>query len=659
MTRFFSISACILVLLAGIFTTQCRGKKDGQEEGGDLSKAEMILKARTLGLAYLEEGDLESAEAEFLKLVKLVPDEAIGYANLGLVYLRTGELGDAEKNLRKAVELSPEDTFMRLNLATVYRYRNEKEKMVDELEKILKIQPDHVQALYALAEASWDVDDPQMQERREDYLERTVAAAPANIVPRLQLAELLLTLGKPDQALEQLEEVRRIFPEFPAEAGEYLDQASRAIHSSDVEGALTAVRIFHNYLKLTSTYNRGVTELQGHEGRAMGIPTFSFSERAPMMVQSAGSILDAIRFTDVTASAGLDLTGEGTGSLDGEKAAATHVSVGDYNHDGADDIYLGTYLPGSSAYRHFLFKSEMGRFKDVSKEAGIDHKGEESQALFADYDNDGWFDLFIVNEGAPLLYKSMSEGTYGNISRKAFPDRRNDVRMGLFVDTDHEGDLDLFLATRGANTLYLNRGDAPSVTTGKKRAWRRMFRTAAMPVSGILTTMATSTCWWSTRTRAAGCILTSGADSSGMRPPDPGLKESGPCRWSLRRISIMTAIWTSSWPAKSRPPSGGASIQDRAASACHPPGVTAWNCHPPSGRRMQPSSISTMTATRTCLSAGNRDRVVPGVCSCSITTGVGPIRMFPTCCPGNWRVEGRSPWPISMPMATWISSWPD
>ncbi len=43
---------------------------------------------RTLGLAYLEENKLSEAEAEFLKLTKLAPDEALGFANLGLVYLR-------------------------------------------------------------------------------------------------------------------------------------------------------------------------------------------------------------------------------------------------------------------------------------------------------------------------------------------------------------------------------------------------------------------------------------------------------------------------------------------------------------------------------------------------------------------------------------------
>jgi len=49
-----------------------------------------ILTARTLGLAYVEENRLEEASNEFVKLIRLAPEEPSGYANLGLVYLRLG-----------------------------------------------------------------------------------------------------------------------------------------------------------------------------------------------------------------------------------------------------------------------------------------------------------------------------------------------------------------------------------------------------------------------------------------------------------------------------------------------------------------------------------------------------------------------------------------
>ena len=120
---------CLLLL------AQCTGKRSGKEGAAEPSAAEAILRARTMGLAYLEENELEKAETEFQKLIKMVPEEAIDYANLGLVFMRMGRYEEAEDNLLKAVELNPADADIRLNLATLYKYRNENERSVAELEK--------------------------------------------------------------------------------------------------------------------------------------------------------------------------------------------------------------------------------------------------------------------------------------------------------------------------------------------------------------------------------------------------------------------------------------------------------------------------------------------------------------------------------------------
>lgn len=461
MTPFARVGILLLVLFAGgLILTQCTGKKTGKDRITDQSKTGEILKARTMGLAYLEENELEKAEAEFLKLVSLAPSEAIGFANLGLVYMRMGRYEESEENLLKAIELSPMDADIRLNLATLYKYRNEDEKSLAELEEIIEIEPGHVQSLYLLAESYSGSTDTSSMRHREKYLKKTVETSPANIVPRLQLIEILLRNDKTDEALSQLEEVQRVFPEFPDEAEIHYNEAMEAMHASNTENALTCVRKFHNYLKLTNPYQNGITELKGYEGRSMGVPVFTLSDRAPLLVSEGGSILDALRFTDVTQSAGLGLISEGDAAeLAEEKSSATHLAVGDFNHDGAEDLYLGTYLPGTSDYHHYLFKSEMGRFKDVADDAGLDHRGEESQATFADYDNDGWFDLLVLNEGSPVLYKSISEGKYENRTRKAIPGKIRNANRGLFFDADHEGDLDLFLAISGQNSLLRNNAD--------------------------------------------------------------------------------------------------------------------------------------------------------------------------------------------------------
>src|SRR5256886_15049214 len=84
----------------------------------DLSAA--AVTARTWGLAYLQANQLPQAEAEFEKVVKLAPDQAVGYADLGLVYLREGRYREAEAQLRRAAALDSADSNIALMLAKVY-----------------------------------------------------------------------------------------------------------------------------------------------------------------------------------------------------------------------------------------------------------------------------------------------------------------------------------------------------------------------------------------------------------------------------------------------------------------------------------------------------------------------------------------------------------
>jgi len=64
-----------------------------------------VFATRTLALAYLQRGQLPEAEAEFKKVIALVPDDRLGYANLGLTYLQSGRFREAEPALQRAREL--------------------------------------------------------------------------------------------------------------------------------------------------------------------------------------------------------------------------------------------------------------------------------------------------------------------------------------------------------------------------------------------------------------------------------------------------------------------------------------------------------------------------------------------------------------------------
>lgn len=448
---------------------QCRRKEspdkvkqiESQVKTSDTISAEKALTARTLGLAYLEENNLEGAENEFLKLIELAPRDAIGYANLGLVYFRMGRYEEAEKYLLHAIELDTRNPDIRLNLARVYEYQGQSDKFKRELEKSLKIDSTHFQTLYAMAEFYSGFQDKNSMILREKYLKKSVEASPVNIVPRLYLAEVLLRNNRNDEALIQLEELERLFPDFPEAARKWYLAAIESLHAKDTKNALSNILIFHNILKLSNQYQNGISELKGSTGSSIGTPVLTFSGSTPAFPPEDNSILNAIRFTDVTAAAGLELNQvnvRNTGNP-GNAGYKPHLALGDLDHDGDQDLYLGTWMKKEGRYRHFLFQLDNGRFSDIAAGAGINHKGYESDALFADYDNDGWFDLLVIEEGSGILYKSTSEARYKNHSAKAKLDCDGKRSKALFFDADHEGDLDLFLTGSGRNNIFRNNGD--------------------------------------------------------------------------------------------------------------------------------------------------------------------------------------------------------
>jgi hypothetical protein len=125
-------------------------------------------------------------------------------------------------------------------------------------------------------------------------------------------------------------------------------------------------------------------------------------------------------------------------------------------------------------------------FTDVTAESGIDFRhfsGSRSSQLpedmgsgaaWGDFDNDGWLDLYVLNEAGPLsltdsevaqspahavLYRNAGDGTFHEVSAAAGVQFRG-WGMGVAAgDYDNDGWLDLFVTAYGANVLYHNDGD--------------------------------------------------------------------------------------------------------------------------------------------------------------------------------------------------------
>ncbi len=444
-------TACktIMIFSLSIWILSGCGKKEEKTEEQMLDK----ITATSIGLAYLEENQLDDAEVTFKKLINIDPDDAMGYANLGLTYLRMGKYDDAFKQLNKALEIEPNNPDIRLILAKTHEQNMEAEKAVAELEKITQATPDFAKAYYGLAEYYSKSNDESSMKKREENLKKVIEINPSNIVPRLYLMELLVQMKKTDECLARLEELRALVPEFPEESMEYYAKAKELLQKGDAEGALTNIRILHNFMKLTSLYQSGNLDIKGPGGELIGFPVITTSQGSSFVSLEGNSIMDIMRLTDVTEAVGLHIIEPGI------EIQYTSLAVTDFDGDGDIDIYY-TYAPvDANTSVRFLLSNELGSFTNVIESTGIDHDAVEKSATFGDFNNDGMEDLFITTTKGAILYQNKGEGKFVNISEAAGVGINVNGNDALFVDVDLEGDLDLYVINDGKNQLFRNNGD--------------------------------------------------------------------------------------------------------------------------------------------------------------------------------------------------------
>jgi enediyne biosynthesis protein E4 len=168
------------------------------------------------------------------------------------------------------------------------------------------------------------------------------------------------------------------------------------------------------------------------------------------------------RLTDVASQAGLT-NPVVYGGVDTKHYILEVVGCGvafiDYDNDGWQDLFVlsGTQLDGDPAgATNRLYKNNRnGTFTDVTEQAGLRRTGWASAVTVGDYDNDGFDDLYITYYGRNVLYRNNGNGTFTDVTEKAGL-AQEAVRYGsgcTWMDYDRDGHLDLFVATYLNTTL--------------------------------------------------------------------------------------------------------------------------------------------------------------------------------------------------------------
>ncbi|PYP48687.1 MAG: hypothetical protein DMD42_00450, partial [Gemmatimonadetes bacterium] len=405
-------------------------------------------------MAYLQQNQLPRAEAEFKKVVALAPDQALGYASLGLVYLREGRYRDAEAQLRRAAGLDSADSDVDLMLASVYQQTGREADAHRAIDRVLRRDSTDIRALYALAALAARSADPSERQSRESLLRHVMARAPANIVVRLELVDLLLEGGAAGDAAGELEALERQLPQLPREAARFFERALVLARSGRAAEAAAQARLFHRAMEVTPGYQVGLERLgppgsSAAPGTVIGFPVLRFNPNLAVSTEDPRAVAAAIRFTDVTAGSGLEGVPALPDSLVASLERAVALAVGDYDDDETEDLFVSGHL----------FRGNLGRFVETSASSGLALRDRPVAAAFGDFDNDGRLDLYVATAGRGVLFRNEGGGKLGAVAASAGLADSGTATKALFVDLDHDGDLDLVLATPAGTRAYRNNLD--------------------------------------------------------------------------------------------------------------------------------------------------------------------------------------------------------
>ena len=180
-----------------------------------------------------------------------------------------------------------------------------------------------------------------------------------------------------------------------------------------------------------------------------------------------------IEFTNVTAAAGIKFVhfkGNKGVSINREEFGPG-VCVADFDRDGWQDIYFvngrDLYDRGISVSNALYRNNGDGTFTDVTEKAGVPGTGYGLGCVWGDFNNDGFPDLFVTQYGRNVLYRNNGNGTFTDVTDKAGVAGTESGAFhsgATFFDYDRDGWLDLYVGSYVAlgDKRYCQLGDVLS-----------------------------------------------------------------------------------------------------------------------------------------------------------------------------------------------------
>lgn len=179
----------------------------------------------------------------------------------------------------------------------------------------------------------------------------------------------------------------------------------------------------------------------------------------PLLLLAAVGEGCPVTLTDVAARSGLVFRHERGATPEHHlpETMGSGVAWLDYDNDGWMDLYVVQSGPFPAAgnrkertsrpSRDRLYHNNGdGTFTDVTEKAGLHDTGYGMGAVAADYDNDGYVDLYVTAYGGNVLYHNNGNGTFSDVTEKAGVGASGWSTSAAWADVDGDGYLDLYVA---------------------------------------------------------------------------------------------------------------------------------------------------------------------------------------------------------------------
>lgn len=159
-------------------------------------------------------------------------------------------------------------------------------------------------------------------------------------------------------------------------------------------------------------------------------------------------------FTDVTRDAGIAFVhSQGVRTHQLPEDMGSGAAWGDYDNDGYPDLYLvnqpgpwGQPVGPNPPVSRLYRNNRNGTFTDVTEHAGVANRGGFGMgAAWGDYDNDGLPDLYVTNYGRSVLYHNNGDGTFTDVTSRAGVSNDRWGMTPVWFDYDSDGYLDLYV----------------------------------------------------------------------------------------------------------------------------------------------------------------------------------------------------------------------